>query len=332
MAEFTTAVAEAPRSYVSGDSGILGPQKTLGPREVIVETDPDLLWVEDGGWDEERCRLAEERLKEQGKGGGVPEHWYKEYTNKASKHWSLFYKRNGDRFFKDRHYLHAEFPEVLETDTLLEVGCGVGNCVIPLLELNHRLRAHAIDFATSAIDILKEKAVERLECAVCDVVNDELCVAGVGPESMELVMCMFVLSAIAPEHQQAVVQKLADCLRPGGKLLFRDYGKYDEAQLRFKKNSKLKESFYVRQDGTCSYFFELQEVIELMGAVGLTPVDGRCEYVRRQMANRSTKQARSRVWIQGVWAKAAKSERSERASALGLQRGDEAGGKTELQA
>lgn len=301
MADFTTGVGA--HHYVSKDSGILGPQKTLGPGEVIVETDPDLLWGEDGGWDEERCSLAEERLKDQDKGVGVSEYWYKEYTVKASKHWSLFYRRNGDRFFKDRHYLHVEFPEVLEANTLLEVGCGVGNCVIPLLELNPKLRAHAIDFATSAIDILKEKAVERLECAVCDVVNDELSLAGVEPGTMDLVMCMFVLSAIAPEHQQVVVKKLADSLREGGKLLFRDYGKYDEAQLRFKKNSKLKDSFYVRQDGTCSYFFELQEVVDLFGSVGVTPVDGRCEYVRRQMANRSTKQARSRVWTQGVFVK-----------------------------
>ena len=36
---------------------------------------------------------------------------------------------------------------------------------------------------------------------------------------------------------QQAVGRLARCLKPGGQLLLRDYGRYDMAQLRFKKGT-----------------------------------------------------------------------------------------------
>jgi methyltransferase-like protein 6 len=71
-----------------------------------------------------------------------------------------------DHFYKDRHYLHVIFPELsppalspfpssLPQLTLLEVGCGVGNAVLPLLDIHPTLCVYAVDIARSAIDILR---------------------------------------------------------------------------------------------------------------------------------------------------------------------------------
>ena len=90
----------------------------------------------------------------------------------AKKNWDLFYKRNTTHFFKDRHWITREFPELLQTISelggrresqqtdkkrliLFEAGCGVGNTVFPLLEENSNLFIYACDFSPRAIDFVK---------------------------------------------------------------------------------------------------------------------------------------------------------------------------------
>lgn len=48
-------------------------------------------------------------------------------------------------------------------------------------------------------------------------------------------------------------------MKSGGLVMFRDYGMYDQAMIRFAKqrDTKIDENLYVRQDGTQAYFFTL---------------------------------------------------------------------------
>lgn len=79
----------------------------------------------------------------------------------AKKHWDLFYKRNENRFFKDRHWTTREFKELLQIEdgsrkSLLEVGCGTGNLIYPLLEEGLNMEFWVCDISPRALDIVRQ--------------------------------------------------------------------------------------------------------------------------------------------------------------------------------
>lgn len=64
-----------------------------------------------------------------------------------------------------------------------------------------------------------------------------------------------------------------------------------------RKNSKIDSNFYVRQDGTCSYFFSMEDIHLLTSHCNLEVEE--CFYIQRQCANRKQEEeeARCRVWL-----------------------------------
>lgn len=264
----------------------------------------------------------------------------------AARNWDVFYKKNGDRFFKNKNWTEREFQQELpasrsseaaddgdegstealnqtlsqeggSSTVLLEVGCGPGNMLYPVLQRNKEIRAHCCDFSKRAIELIHmHPAYEqaRINAFVFDLVTQgESLVERVATHSFgkpNVASLIFVLSAIPPQHHRAVLKNLANCLPSGGTLLFRDFGYGDLAQVRFHSKASAawcepallseQHDFYRRGDNTLTYFFNVEELeahaaaLQLEGAVEVKEVHGE---------NRRTGVQLHRRFIQARWRK-----------------------------
>jgi len=175
----------------------------------------------------------------------------------AKKNWDLFYKRNETRFFRDRHWTTREFEQLVDltgknNKTIFEVGCGVGNFVFPLLEIEARLYIYACDFSPRAVEFVQKDSRYdslRMKAFVCDITKDRI-LSEISENSVDVASLIFVLSAIHPDKFVEALVNIRSVLKSDGVLVFRDYGLHDMAQIRFGRGNKLGENFYVRQDGT----------------------------------------------------------------------------------
>ena len=233
----------------------------------------------------------------------VSEFWQEKYRKEAGKSWNLFYKRNSTNFFKDRHWVTREFPETLQVSSLLEIGCGVGNFILPLLEDRKEARGdaweddrlYACDVAPTAIELLR--ADPRYQEPQLTAFVNNICQEDVALDvTVDCVALIFVLSAIPPESHDVVFTRIRKMLKPGGLLLFRDYAEDDAAQRRFKPDRYLGGKLWVRQDGTFAYYFAIEELIALAARHGLLPVD--IQLKERETVNEKKGIALERKFIQ----------------------------------
>jgi tRNAThr (cytosine32-N3)-methyltransferase len=201
--------------------------------------------------------------------------------------------------------------------TVLEVGAGAGNTAYPILAQNNNpsLKIHACDFSKKAVDVIRENEAydnKNIQADVWDAAGDVL-PPDMTPESADIVIMIFIFSALSPSQWKQAVSNTYKVLKPGGVVLFRDYGRGDLAQVRFKKGRYLEENFYIRGDGTRVYFFEKDELVRIWSggdteASSTSDTSDKFEIVdlgvdRRLLVNRAKQLKMYRCWMQGRFKK-----------------------------
>jgi len=201
------------------------------------------------------------------------------FNANPEKWWNRFYTNNTSNFFKDRKWLQQEFPilrRVTEKGAgrkvMLEVGAGAGNTAFPIMKgnENEELVLHACDFSRKAVEVIRgsplfaEQQCGRMKASIWDIASDEL-PDGLEEGGVDVVLLIFILSALNPQQWNAAIRNVWRLLKPGGEVCFRDYGRGDLAQVRFKKGRWMEDNFYVRGDGTRVYFFSEEELRNIWG-------------------------------------------------------------------
>lgn len=185
-------------------------------------------------WDEEQEQAALDGVKKNSTVKLSAEE-VERLATEADQNWDRFYGIHQNRFFKDRHWLFTEFPELApkaqpgsdvprrvlpggevqtevstvptvpcERRTIFEIGCGVGNTVFPILKYSDEdnLMVYASDFSNQAIEILRQNPdydTNRCQAFVLDATADRWDVP-FAENSIDIVVLIFVLSAIDPER------------------------------------------------------------------------------------------------------------------------------------
>uniref|UniRef100_A0A1I7TFS6 tRNA N(3)-methylcytidine methyltransferase n=1 Tax=Caenorhabditis tropicalis TaxID=1561998 RepID=A0A1I7TFS6_9PELO len=221
----------------------------------------------------------------------------------ARKNWDKFYNRNKNNFFKDRNWSSEDLkiicPDIdFEKEIkYLEAGCGVGNMLFPLVAEIPKLKLFAFDFSDNAVKMLEERAKE-LGLSVATAVVDLSIPSISSPfeEQVDLATLIFVLSAIHPDKMQIAAENMRNLVKIGGSVVVRDYGINDHAMIRFGREARISDRFYVRQDGTRAYYFDLEELCGIFEKAGF-----RCErkeYLHRMTINHQKNLKAPRIFVQ----------------------------------
>lgn len=252
--------------------------------------------------------------------------------------WNLFFNTHEQgRFFQPKSYIFKEFQFYFQAShikTILEVGCGHGSTLFPLLiHLSSSIEYIATDYSQSALSILTNSTQwipleahfdpttastttsattnsdinlidipigtasalrQRVHMEVWDVTKPIEKTKYLN--SIDIVLCIFSLSAIHPIYHPICMSNINSITRQGGYVLIRDYGVFDMTMFRHKY--RYDTYLFQRSDGTLCYYFSIEYIKELAIQANFQVIE--LKYACVKNVNRKSGKEMKRVFIHVV--------------------------------
>ena len=227
-------------------------------------------------------------------------------SDQQSDSWNKHYSHHKSLFFPPKKYLYRVWPEVTDSDhpmynphaVVCEAGCGTGAALFSLLARNPSWRFYCFDFAPVALEEVRSNErldADRVTLFQWDAATQELPMDIVPSQCCDFLFCVFMLSAVHPDLHVDTLRHMGDMLRPGGCILFRDYGIYDMRSLRFKPGQMVSPNYFLKGDGTTSYFFDSEYLGKVAQDAGFTMEDA--QYHCNRLYSKQTKEEMFRVFL-----------------------------------
>ena len=120
----------------------------------------------------------------------------------------------GDIVVKSTWYtcLYQRQADTEKNSVRPQVGYGVGNMILPLIEEGSSFRFLASDFSPRAVALLNQNQLFSggpNRAFVCDMTTRQL-LESVNESSVDIVTMIFMLSAVSPEKMPAVIRDVSD--------------------------------------------------------------------------------------------------------------------------
>ena len=220
--------------------------------------------------------------------------------------WASFHARdNGSsRFYKERRYIPLAWPSLASAASVVELGCGAGSALLPVLRANPASRALGVDVSPGAVCMFLEAAARagidpgRVSGLVMDAAAPGAA-AALARAGADACLAVFTLGALEPAGQEAFLSAAHASLRPGGTLYVRDHGLFDLTHMR--APARVSGNLHTRSDGTRCFFFSPDGLAAAAEAAGFTT--RLCKWATVAVPNRRTGAVLRRVFVSGEFVK-----------------------------